>query len=134
MHSVRSAGVLLSRTSPTRQVLLLRHADRFDLPKGHVEAGESDVGAALRELWEETGIPAEAIELDEARRYSVTYQTPYKRRGGAVVEKTVVIFAARLLVETPLRLTEHAAGGWVDWRAGLTTGNPTIDGALAALG
>ena len=41
--------------------LMIRCRDRWDLPKGHIEAGESAVEAALREVREETGIVAEAL-------------------------------------------------------------------------
>ena len=35
--------------------------NRWDLPKGHIEAGESSDSAALREVIEETGIEAEVV-------------------------------------------------------------------------
>jgi bis(5'-nucleosidyl)-tetraphosphatase len=73
MRTVRSAGVLLVRDSYWPEVLLLRHASRLDLPKGHVEAGESDLEAALRELQEETGVPAHAVEVVLGARHEITY-------------------------------------------------------------
>ena len=42
----------------------------WSLPKGHVEAGETDVQTALRELYEETGLTA---KLDTSRVASTTY-------------------------------------------------------------
>ncbi len=64
--SRRAARVLC--VDPARRVLLLHWRDPFDErrlwepPGGGVEPGESDFEAACRELWEETGIPAEAVE------------------------------------------------------------------------
>ena len=62
-----------------------------------------------------------------------TDRTTYKRFNRAPVEKTVVVFLAHLTVEVPLTFTEHPDGGWVARTPDLHTGNPTIDGALAAL-
>jgi 8-oxo-dGTP pyrophosphatase MutT (NUDIX family) len=40
------------------EILMIRLRDRWDLPKGHVEVGESSRDAALREVAEETGVEA----------------------------------------------------------------------------
>ena len=48
--------------------LVLGHATRsprWDIPKGMAEAGESLVGAAKRELFEETGLEAPEAELKQ---------------------------------------------------------------------
>ncbi len=57
-----SCGVLLT----DGQQLLLGHAtgqEHWDIPKGKVEAGESPLQAALRELAEETGLSASPQSL-----------------------------------------------------------------------
>lgn len=41
--------------------LMMRRGGRWDLPKGHVERGESLAACAVREIAEETGIEAEAV-------------------------------------------------------------------------
>lgn len=46
------------------ELLMIRLRNRWDLPKGHVEEGESDSVAALREVAEETGIMAEIVESE----------------------------------------------------------------------
>lgn len=52
-----SAGVVIVRRAPpTCKVLLLRAYNYWDFPKGGVEAGESSLQAAMREVREETGI------------------------------------------------------------------------------
>ena len=43
------------------RLLMIRLRERWDLPKGHIEAGESGSEAALREVAEETGIRAELV-------------------------------------------------------------------------
>jgi 8-oxo-dGTP pyrophosphatase MutT (NUDIX family) len=54
----RSAGGVVLRTiGDTVHVLLIRDPYRnWGLPKGHVEVGEDDLTAALREVEEETGL------------------------------------------------------------------------------
>ena len=56
----RSAGgVVLRRIEGEVHVLLIKDPYRnWGLPKGHVEPGEDDLGAALREVEEETGLSA----------------------------------------------------------------------------
>jgi bis(5'-nucleosidyl)-tetraphosphatase len=65
LRSERSAGVICYRTDPRaeggRLYLLLNYGRHWDLPKGHLEKGEDDAAAALRELAEETGIRDAAL-------------------------------------------------------------------------
>ena len=58
MKQPRSCGFLIVAGDPVQSFLLMKHADRWDLPKGHVDPGETDMEAALRELEEETGMRA----------------------------------------------------------------------------
>ena len=53
------------------QWVFVRHRERatFEIPGGHIEAGESALQAAKRELYEETG--ATAFELREVCDYGV---------------------------------------------------------------
>ena len=60
---VRAAGILLISKQPSLQFLLMRHHNRWDLPKGHGEADESFLETALRETEEEIGIGRTQIEL-----------------------------------------------------------------------
>jgi 8-oxo-dGTP pyrophosphatase MutT (NUDIX family) len=59
----RAAGGVVLRPGPDGPEVLLVHRTRrgdWSLPKGAVEPGESDVGAALREVREETGLRCRA--------------------------------------------------------------------------
>ncbi|WP_089158133.1 NUDIX domain-containing protein [Micromonospora sp. NBS 11-29] len=49
---VRDGAVLLVHRSPTRRA----YPDVWDLPGGHVEAGESELTALAREMHEELGV------------------------------------------------------------------------------
>lgn len=64
---LRSAGILLYRRDPTRQVFLIHPGGPFwknkdlgawSIPKGLVSPGEEPLAAARREFAEETGFPA----------------------------------------------------------------------------
>ena len=57
-----AAGCVVYRYDPTGTPLLLLIHDQYGcwtLPKGHLEAGESEQAAAVREVLEETGLSGE---------------------------------------------------------------------------
>ncbi len=58
--SEQSAGAVLytRQNGQLRFLLILEHAGHFGFPKGHLEAGETEEQAALREILEESGICA----------------------------------------------------------------------------
>lgn len=67
MPAIQKAGILvLSRRDPTRVLVLYRKREGdWTFPKGHVEAGESAVETAVRELREETGLEVQLFEGEE---------------------------------------------------------------------
>src|SRR5258705_7716404 len=95
MPEAKSCGFLIVRGKPVRDFLLMRHADRWDLPKGHVDLGESEMQCAWRELQEETGISAEDIDVIDGFRFTTHYQVRSKR-DGRPIDKMLVVFLARL--------------------------------------
>lgn len=132
LPQVRACGVLVMADSPER-FLLMRHKDRWDLPKGHVDPGETDVECALREMNEETGIPLDAIELDPFFRFEHQYQVREARSGGELRLKTLVIFLARLTRDVQIDVTEHPGYQWFEWRPPHQIQQQTIDPLLACL-
>ncbi|CAE6426183.1 unnamed protein product [Rhizoctonia solani] len=64
------AGCVLLRRSPTLQVCILYHPkdDRFILPKGRKDRGESIHETALRETYEETGHKCSLLPLNMKTR------------------------------------------------------------------
>lgn len=69
MRWVRAAGGII--VDDSGDMLLIRRNGRWDLPKGKVEAGETLVQAALREVEEETGIKVER-QLPPSDRFQLS--------------------------------------------------------------
>ena len=133
MHKVKSCGVLVMRQKPQMSFLLMCHPHRYDLPKGHMEAGENEWECALRELYEETGIPASALHLDPNFRFTDTYQTPSRKVRSEKVEKTVVIFLGWLQEDVSVIVSEHSSFVWQVWNPPHALQKKTIDPLLASL-
>jgi 8-oxo-dGTP pyrophosphatase MutT (NUDIX family) len=133
MRQVKSCGVLVFRREPEPAFLLMRHPDRFDLPKGHVIEGESEVECAYRELVEETGFAEADVRLQDGFRFTNTYRFPSKRFG-KTVEKTVVIFLGWLERDREVVLSEHEGHEWFRWQPPHRSIEPkTVDALLAAV-
>ena len=131
---VTACGVLVFRDQPQESFLLMKHRDRLDLPKGHMDPGESELECALRELWEETGIPASAVEIDPAFRFTIEYDVDGRRYGLAErAHKRVVIFLGRLTSDAAISCTEHAGFLWAPWQPPHQIQANTIDPLLAAV-
>lgn len=61
-------GVLLQH-----RAIWSHHGDTWGLPGGALHAGEAAVDGALREAWEEAGVPRENVELLFTSIYDVNY-------------------------------------------------------------
>lgn len=134
MQDVKACGVLLFRDQPCESFLLMRHRKRLDLPKGHVDPGENEHECALRELWEETGIRADEIELDPNFRWTTQYDVDGKRYGlSDRVHKTVVIFLGKLIRDVDVSCSEHVGFEWIPWNPPHRIQAQTIDPLLAAV-
>lgn len=124
---LKSCGVLVFREQPRRSFLLMKHADRWDLPKGHVDPGETEIQCALRELREETGIRESDLELDAEFRFETSYKVWPKRNRGRETDKTLVIFLARLKHDVKIKPTEHLSFQWFDWNPPHKIQTQTVD-------
>lgn len=132
-HAPVAAGLLLFRGEPWREFLLMRHHDRWDLPKGHVEPGESWRDAALRETQEETGIDPSRIEVQPDFRYELYYPVR-SRQTGDWVEKQLVIYLAQVDGQVPIAVSsEHIGYQWFPWPAEHSIQLQTVDRLLDAV-
>ncbi len=128
MEKVKSCGFLIYRNQPVRSVLLMRHPHRWDLPKGHVDEGETNLQCALRELDEETGIQLEHLRIDEGFKYKDRYVVSGKK---TKKRKTLIIYMAELVEDVEIVPTEHESYEWITWNPPHKIQEKTIDPLLA---
>lgn len=132
-NQLKSCGMLVVLGSPPREFLLMQHADRYDLPKGHVDPGETEMQCALREMQEETGLQADDVVVDPHFRFTTTYPVRSSRTSFEVWEKTLVIFLCTLKRPRPIVTTEHLGYRWFPWQPPHHIQPMTIDPLLARL-
>ena len=131
MPQTKACGVVVFRENPVRSFLLMVHPLRWDLPKGHVDEGETDLQCALRELQEETGITADTIEVDPGFRFETSYPVRYKKKhGGQLCQKKLVIFLGWLQRPVTIEVTEHQGYQWIEWNPPHCIQTNTIDPLL----
>lgn len=128
---VEASGLVILTRSTPQKLLLLEHADRWDLPKGHLDGSEDIVTAALRETWEETGIPENSIEIDAGFQFVIEYPVQGTRRGE--YRKRVTYLLGYIDSPVPIRVTEHIGFRWLDWPVMHSIQASTIDPLLEQL-
>jgi bis(5'-nucleosidyl)-tetraphosphatase len=109
-----SAGIIVyHRLHNEPEYLLLQYAaGHWDLAKGKLEAGETKIEAALRELMEETGISK--IAINEGFEESLFYK--FKDFDGSVIEKTVYFFVGEVTKADVIILSrEHRGYAWLPY-------------------
>ncbi len=109
--TVTAAGAVVTTTDEQGTLLVLLIHDKYGmwtLPKGHLEAGESEREAALREIEEETGIRCTLGDLVQRISYPVF-------RKNAPMLKSVAYFRATAPHTPPQPRTSEgiSAAAWV---------------------
>jgi bis(5'-nucleosidyl)-tetraphosphatase len=117
MKQVYAAGILVYRITDFGIVYLLirhTHTGHWDFPKGKIEDGETDKEAALRELYEETGISD--IKIDGSFFEQIEYE--FTEFDGTVAQKSVHFFLGSTYQEH-IRLSpdEHTSFIWLSYNA-----------------
>ena len=136
-REVRSCGFLIFRkdkNSGKLEFLILKHSRRLDIPKGHVDKGETDLECAYRELQEETGFSRRHLRRVSKFRFELKYDVTDKRDRSKKARKTLVVFLARLRNQQynrTLVLTEHRGFEWMKWNPPHKLQRKTIDPLLA---
>lgn len=129
---LHSCGFLIFRHDETGwQFLLMRHTDRWDLPKGLVESNETPIATAFRELNEETGIPESEVRLIEDFRFSNRYQVT--GFDGKPARKQLTIYLGVVRGNPKIELTEHVGYQWFEWRPPHQLEPKNVDQVLAAV-
>ena len=125
-----SCGIFIVRGDPVESFLLMVHRDRLDLPKGHIDEGETQMECALRELEEETGIAESDIELIPDFVFETSYPVRRKKYNRMPIPKTTYIYLARLVNDVKIELTEHEGYLWAKWDPPHRIQENTIDPLL----
>jgi bis(5'-nucleosidyl)-tetraphosphatase len=124
----RAAGVVVLReTADGPRFLLLRAYRNWDLPKGRLEAGETALEGAIREVREETGL----ADLDFAWGEQFIETEPYA--GGKVVRFYVArspAGAVTLPINPLLGRAEHHEFRWVALATALALTVPRLQRVL----
>jgi 8-oxo-dGTP pyrophosphatase MutT (NUDIX family) len=132
MKKIKASGFILFRQKEGRwEFLLMKHASRWDLPKGHVDDGETLLEAAYRELFEETGIREDQIVRDPEFCYQDVYYPTYPNSPKGSIEKSLYIY--RGILKDPdvvPALTEHSGYEWFAWNPPHSIQKETIDSVL----
>ena len=109
MKKEKSCGAIVFYLKEDKeQILLIKHSNsgHWSFPKGHVEAGETEVETAVREIMEETGVNA---DIDTRFRTVVTY-SPKKD----VIKDVVYFFATTDNYDTRNQEEEVSDIRWMD--------------------
>jgi len=106
----RSAGIIPYRSNNETNILLLHYPHgHWSFPKGHIEQGESEWEAGVRELKEETGL--EPLQRDEEFEYAFDY---YFKIEGKTIHKVVDYFSATVPEDQSVELShEHQGYEWL---------------------
>ncbi|HMO15737.1 MAG TPA: NUDIX domain-containing protein [Pirellulaceae bacterium] len=132
-NGIKSCGVIPFRQLNELSFLIMRHKDRWDFPKGHVDVGETELQCALRELDEETGIKPELIDIDPHFRFTMMYTVHLKRFNFEPRIKTLVMFLGFLNADVKIKPTEHSGFKWSNWSPPHRIQTQTIDPVLHAV-
>ena len=116
-YDEKSCGIVVFREEDgVRKFLLLHYPNgHWDLAKGHVEEGESEMETARRELEEETGISN--VNFLDGYREQISYE--YYRPGGKLSNKEVIFFLAKTRDENIELSHEHQNSVWLEYKAAL---------------
>jgi len=105
----------------------MQHANRWDLPKGHLDPGETADQAALRELREETGIKPNELWTDTNFLFRQQYTVNDSKKAKL---KELSIYLGWLRTDREIQPTEHIGFSWIDWSPPHSVQTQTIDPLL----
>jgi len=123
MPSERSAGAIIFRREDSKTLFLLLHypstghrtsKDYWDLPKGHIEQGETEGKTVRREVAEETGI--KDVEFIPKFRETIKYFFKWE---GKTIFKTVAYYLLETKTKEIKISEEHVGFDWLEYEAAI---------------
>ncbi len=106
-----SAGAFIflpGKGNAFRLLILDRGNGEYDIPKGHIEKGETSERAAVREIREETGIDAQLVPYFHADTHY------FFKRNGETISKNVRFFVSIASNDRVKISNEHIGYEWLD--------------------
>jgi len=118
MPKEKSAGAIIFRRKDNTPYYLLLHypssanakSEYWDLPKGHIEKGETEEETVRREVEEETGL--RDIKIVEGFREEIQY---WFRSDNQTISKTVAFYLAETVQEEVTISSEHIGFQWLPY-------------------
>lgn len=116
MKNVVSAGfIIYTITNGELLFLVLQYAvGHWDFAKGKIEETESLHDAALRELYEETG-----LKPDKIADFNYSFEYTFIDYDGKYAHKNVVLFLAHVTLRNVRLSDEHQAYCWISYKDAL---------------
>jgi len=113
-----SAGAVIYHDDPNsgiRKYLVLHYpAGHWDFPKGAVEKGETEEQAAIREIFEESGLHVQVFVPNFRKEIEYHY-----RRQDGLAHKRVVFFLAKSDLSKVKISFEHSGYDWLAYEQAL---------------
>ncbi len=115
----RTAGAVIFHRDKSGRIeyLILRHKNYWNFPKGGVEAGETDLEAAQREIKEEAGLSQLVFMPDFKATRNIFYRGAESSRKveqrGRVVWRRAIIFLAQSQSKKVKISSEHKGYAWL---------------------
>jgi 8-oxo-dGTP pyrophosphatase MutT (NUDIX family) len=111
-----SGGIVYKKTNKGIEILFIKDSyGKWAFPKGHIDEKETKIGAAAREVSEETGIKIKDLRI---KKYLGDINYDFKNEEGEEINKTVHFYLMKLINPkaeiTPQEEDGVQAVRWVD--------------------